>query len=244
MATGVGRVGSPLGGANPKITCCDPSGKRLPPRASAILPGLAGRLGLRLGTPEPASLTFSTETPKVGEVRRRDPGGMGGSGVFSDPWPGGDGLRRCRSSGSSTAPGPSPHSGWSPAFQVLRVPRGGRPRVLPTPFPGGGALLCVCAPSPGRPGLSRVASCGDPLSDRVARVPSTLLLCGPSCSSPVHICLWCGLRTCLYMGSWTRPAYSCLSSKVCARLGGAFSVAPREQFLKSVTRKDQLQLFQ
>lgn len=115
MATGVGRVGSPLGGANPKITCCDPSGKRLPPRASAVLPGLAGRLGLRLGTPEPASLTFSTETPKVGEVRRRDPGGMGGSGVFSDPWPGGDGLRRCRSSGSSTAPGPSPHSGWSPS---------------------------------------------------------------------------------------------------------------------------------
>lgn len=129
-------------------------------------------------------------------------------------------------------------------FLVLRVPRGGRPRVLPTPFPGGGALLCVCAPSPGRPGLSRVASCRDPLSDRVARVPSTLLLCGPSCSSPVHICLWCGLRTCLYLGSWTRPAYSCLSSKVCARLGGAFSVAPREQFLKSVTRKDQLQLFQ
>lgn len=116
MATGVGRVGSPLGGANPKRTCCDPSGKCLPPRASAVLPGLAGRLGLRLGALEPAFLTFSTETPKVGGVPRRDPGGVGGSGVFSDPGPGADGLGRCRPSGGSTAPGPSPHSSWKSCF--------------------------------------------------------------------------------------------------------------------------------
>ena len=51
LATCVGRDWSPLGGGSPGRTCCGPSGQCLPPRASSVLLGLAGRLGA--ATPNP-----------------------------------------------------------------------------------------------------------------------------------------------------------------------------------------------
>ncbi|XP_046515820.1 translation initiation factor IF-2-like [Equus quagga] len=223
---GAGR--EPPGGAAPR----EPAAARAVSvcrRASAGLPRLAGGLGLRLRTPEPAPFPLGAETPECGRGPEEGSGGVGGSRVPWDPRAGGDGLGLCRPSNGRMLRPPSRIAAGVLLPWFPRVQRGGRPVVLPTPLSARRACLCVseclcvCALSPGRPGLSPARVPPGPPRDRLPRVPCTSRRRGRSCPSRVHSC---GVGT-GRVHIWTRGRVLLtllLGSEVCAHPLGHFQL--------------------
>lgn len=166
---------------------------------------------------------------------------MGGSGVPSDPRPGGGGLGLCRPSGGPTAPDPSPHSGWSPA-----------PRV-----PWGAALGAAGGPPDTLLRPESVSECVRvcvSVRRRLAGPGSTRLATRSLASLPRRVDVVLRAAPQFTAVGWAQDVFTsglgdascphCLSWQVCARLVGHFRLLLVYSSVKSVSREDELQLFQ